>query len=350
MVTKEPGWYPDPQGAQQVRFWDGDTWTDYTQPFAPLTDAGHGPATALEDYPYLAEADLHAAHGPRTVSTWTPVPVAPVLAPRVRRPGRAGLVAWSIGGALLVVVIGVVAVNALTGSDPEASPTPVPSPSSTVTLDPIGPGQDGRGSLPAGGELLVTVTIETAGTYFVGATSSQDVALTLTPTGTTDSLAVPDDRGELLTTWYGGGWADPGYFLDLEAGSYDVVVTERTGEATDVTVALDPVTALDLTPGIPQEVTLGDADHAVLRIVAEEAAPFVLDARAADDGLDGQLSYLSGSRLTSLDDRGSSRAQSTGGSEYDPLIEIDLAPGTTFVILDEISGEPGRFTLTSTLG
>jgi Protein of unknown function (DUF2510) len=27
-----PGWYPDPQTAGQLRFWDGSAWTEHVQP------------------------------------------------------------------------------------------------------------------------------------------------------------------------------------------------------------------------------------------------------------------------------------------------------------------------------
>src|SRR5436305_2487153 len=27
-----PGWYADPQGEGQLRYWDGTTWTEHTQP------------------------------------------------------------------------------------------------------------------------------------------------------------------------------------------------------------------------------------------------------------------------------------------------------------------------------
>lgn len=30
--TPQAGWYPDPSNAQQLRYWDGSTWTDHTQP------------------------------------------------------------------------------------------------------------------------------------------------------------------------------------------------------------------------------------------------------------------------------------------------------------------------------
>lgn len=35
MTTPAPGWYPDPHGQPQTRWWDGSTWTAHTQPDPP---------------------------------------------------------------------------------------------------------------------------------------------------------------------------------------------------------------------------------------------------------------------------------------------------------------------------
>ncbi len=32
MGAIDPGWYPDPKGTPQERYWDGHTWTDRTRP------------------------------------------------------------------------------------------------------------------------------------------------------------------------------------------------------------------------------------------------------------------------------------------------------------------------------
>jgi uncharacterized protein len=34
-VPPPPGWYPDPQGAAQQRYWDGTNWTDQVHPPSP---------------------------------------------------------------------------------------------------------------------------------------------------------------------------------------------------------------------------------------------------------------------------------------------------------------------------
>ena len=34
-----PGWYPDPETPTLMRWWDGETWTEYTAPNAALKPA-----------------------------------------------------------------------------------------------------------------------------------------------------------------------------------------------------------------------------------------------------------------------------------------------------------------------
>jgi hypothetical protein len=48
-VTVEPGWYPDPAGSPDLRFWDGTTWTSHTAAAvaaAPVTPAPESYAPA----------------------------------------------------------------------------------------------------------------------------------------------------------------------------------------------------------------------------------------------------------------------------------------------------------------
>jgi hypothetical protein len=45
------GWYPDPSGSGQLRYWDGRAWSAHLQPAAPiqvsLKKTGKGPLLAL---------------------------------------------------------------------------------------------------------------------------------------------------------------------------------------------------------------------------------------------------------------------------------------------------------------
>jgi len=354
VLTKEPGWYPDPQGLPQVRLWDGDDWTDYTQPFAPLQETAHGPATALEDYPYLADADLRASQGPRTVSTWTPAPVLATPTSTGPRRRGGGLVWWLVGAGVVVIAIIAVAANALIGGgSPGADPggAPDPDPSSTATLPPFAPSDAPTGTVPADGALTTVLEIGTEGAYFVGATGDEDVEMTITPAGATEPLALPDDRGNVLAGLVGGTWSDPGYWLTLPAGSYDVVLTERDGLATTAALVAEPATVVDVVPGTPTVVDLtDDASIAVLRLTTDVETGAVVDVRGAEADLDGQLTYLTGERVTSVDDRGQTVAETIGGSEFDPYVELDLAPGSTFLVLEELYLSTASFTVTVTLG
>ncbi|TGO04244.1 DUF2510 domain-containing protein [Serinibacter arcticus] len=354
MLTKEPGWYPDPQGLPQVRLWDGDDWTDYTQPFAPLEEVAHGPTTALDDYPYLADADLRATQGPRTVSTWTPAPVLATPGATGPRRSGGGLVWWLVGAGVVVIAIIAVAANALidggsSNADPGGGADPVPS--STSTLPPFAPADAPTGTVPADGALTTVLEITTDGDYFVGATGDEDVEMTITPSGTTEPLALPDDRGNALAALVGGTWSDPGYWLTLPAGSYDVVLTERDGLETTAALVAEPATVVEVVPGTPVDVELtDDAGIAVLKLTTDVEAGAVVDVRGASEELDGQLTYLTGTRVTSIDDRGQTVAETIGGSEYDPYVELDLAPGSTFVVLEELYLSTATFNVSVTQG
>lgn len=100
-----PGWYPDPQGEHQFRYWDGAAWTDHVH---------DEPAGAVAD-PVATVATASAAVAPRPAGS-PPLPARP--APDVRGGTHSGL-AWIVALVILVVVfvVSFLIASAVTGDD-----------------------------------------------------------------------------------------------------------------------------------------------------------------------------------------------------------------------------------------
>jgi hypothetical protein len=58
VVAYPPGWYPDPSGVHELRYFDGQAWTDH------VSDSGTASDDALPPVP----PGLHAWHPPRFVA------------------------------------------------------------------------------------------------------------------------------------------------------------------------------------------------------------------------------------------------------------------------------------------
>lgn len=119
-MTSASGWYPDPAGTAQLRFWDGQDWSSETAaPAAPVAPA----APIAEGYapePTFAAAPLSSKPG----FAGSPA-VRPRSAPPGRGPGRGrsfyGLAAGAVGVAAVVAVV-------LSSTISKTSPAPsVPS-------------------------------------------------------------------------------------------------------------------------------------------------------------------------------------------------------------------------------
>lgn len=56
------GWYPDPSGAQQLRWWDGTQWTAHLAPMAGAAQAGAGQQGGAPSQPSQPSQPAQAAH------------------------------------------------------------------------------------------------------------------------------------------------------------------------------------------------------------------------------------------------------------------------------------------------
>jgi hypothetical protein len=72
--SPEPGWYPDPSGSTNLRWWNGVSWSDATHPLPGATEASVPPAA----YPTIFGDDPEAAP-PRTKGRSTGCAVALVI-------------------------------------------------------------------------------------------------------------------------------------------------------------------------------------------------------------------------------------------------------------------------------
>jgi Protein of unknown function (DUF2510) len=141
-----PGWYADPHGGPDLRWWDGSSWTEHTSPpVAAASTSTPDPAAAsgASGEQWAAPAAAPTAAPPATSSDqWAPpVGQAPVGVPPGTGSGafpppqqgggsnRTLLTVLGVGIALLLVVGGVALVS---GGDDEASPDPT---STTTTTD-----------------------------------------------------------------------------------------------------------------------------------------------------------------------------------------------------------------------
>lgn len=341
MTQTDPGWYPDPEGGQQVRFWDGDGWTEYVQPFAPDVEHSHGPQTATQDYPYLEGADLSYSREPRVVSSWEPVALpSGAMPPRSSRRASSGSSArwWVIGGAA-ALVLGLVLVIVLR-SQPGADPAPVADPAGSdgataTTSEAVTTGAPVTAAIPDAATLSVPVDIAEDGAYLIDVQSDQDVAASL---WNSDPMAENDDRGNALADTIGGQWQDPALMLTLTAGSYTVELTEHDGLATDATVSLFPLDTTPVTVGEPAEVPIPTSGYALVAFTVEEPTSAIIDIRSTQDG-DLQLVSMSGSSPTWVDDRTPAQAADTGSTEQDPYLEGSFAAGTHMIVVSSYYGD-----------
>lgn len=356
MSDKPAGWYPDPDGENRQRYWDGDAWSEYYTPLAPQHEELRGSATATADYPYLAASRTGAHHDVMVTPTgggsgWpTPPKTAGDGGQTLEfsgggRRGSAGRWALIVAS---VLVVGLV-IGSLwwafgwssPGDGPTGGPTattPPPTDGPTTTAD-VAVGTAVSGEVPEAGLWVGTVSVAADSTLLVDARaagSSGDLRLQVREAGSTDPLSENDDRGSFLRG-VGGTSLDPLTAATLTAGTYEIVVDDRRGQETGFDLT---VTAVEEQLTIDTPLTASLADDAVWlgTVAIADDGEYVVDVRG--DGADPVLVMIGpdGRQLVS-DDRDL--------DSPDPLIEERLTAGTWTVVITEYFGDPTELTITA---
>lgn len=136
MTDPAPNWYPDPADPDQLRWWDGQAWTQHTQPAtpqtpqqAPTTDPTPADPTPTTQIPLIPEQPSFEQPGPGDVAAssippWTPDPATPPASPGGSgdggsgRGGAGGRLALIVGIALAaILLLGIGVLLLLRGDD-----------------------------------------------------------------------------------------------------------------------------------------------------------------------------------------------------------------------------------------
>ena len=130
----QPGWHPDPDGQQVIRWWDGTTWTPHTQPMpapppgAVLFRTGPGPGGQRQQPdPYQPQGpqDPYQPVGWPQQQAYAPGPQPqPRRPPRRARKRRARSVLIGLGTLVAVIVAIIVAIGVASGHGSPASSAP----------------------------------------------------------------------------------------------------------------------------------------------------------------------------------------------------------------------------------
>lgn len=346
---KAAGWYPDPDGENRQRYWDGDSWTEYYTPLAAPLPEAHGSTSAVEDYPYLVASKT----GPHQNLMAQPVPVGSKGGwPTTAVPGGDGQTqefsgggrrsrahVWALVAASLLVVMLVAGIGwwALGGSpadDPTSADPTNPTDGETVVSG-MALDSPASATVPIGGLWVGTLTLDAETTILVDAradSSDGDLRIAIVPEGDSDPVAENDDRGTNLEALTGNS-LDPLAVATLPAGNYEVRVDERERDETDFTVvAYEVSTALE--DGTTAEMVLQEGGY-WFGALASTGGSYAIDVRSeqtsGNNNPDPVLVIVGETERQYIND-------DRDGDSRDPYLEQELPEGTWVVLVFEYRG------------
>ena len=358
MNEQAPGWYPDPSGENQQRYWDGDSWTEYYRPLLPSTTEPSGPQSAYEDYPYLESAthrrpDVMVTPGTpggwQSSSAWgTPDEGresggTKVFGSGVRStPGGVAAVASLVVLALLLVTG--ITWWALSGSREPDTPGPTSGPtggSGSVTTGTVALGEETSAQVEAGGAWEGALSVDEPAVLILDVrsdTGAEDLEMTVEDAAGNE-VTTGDDRGRELAEELDGSSLDPLVAVSLEAGEYTVVVSELDGFASEFSVrateVADQVAMLE-----PTQAAVPSGGYWAGSIELPEAGEYVVDVEDTSSGDPVLLTLDADGRVRSNDDR------DPGNDDRNPLLESEFPAGTLVLIVTEWSDDTTDVTVT----